>query len=454
MFKHKIYRSSPIWAQEVLIASKSALRNVLRRNRHFRRTLTEIEQTQWLDPEALRKLQTERLRALLQHAVRNVPFYRERFGRDGLRVDDISTLEDIKRLPFLAKRDVLNDGAQMVARNASALRFSTRTSGTTGTPLTIRYDQNGIIREHAFKTRQLLWAGYQPGERMGWIRGDMIVPASQVRVPFWRYDRVDDVLMMSSYHISEERADEYISALETFDPSVIKAYPSSISFLARHLENRGRRYMGNALRSVITSSETLDDEQRRAISEYFRCNVFDWYGNVENVAAIGTCEHGTYHVIEDYGLLEFMDNGDGTAEIVGTGFNNWAMPLVRYRTDDRVVIQTGDDSCRCGRSFRTVKSILGRADDYIKMKDGRHIGRMSRIIKETNHVAEAQIIQTSLQEIDVLVVPFQHFSQQDRDSLIAAAGQYLGEEMRVNIRTVSAIPRTANGKFRSVICRV
>ena len=186
------------------------------------------------------------------------------------------------------------------------------------------------------------------------------------------------MLMLSSYHLSDDRAAEYIQALERFDPVVIQAYPASIAFLAKQLEKHDRRYAGSRLRGIVTSSESLRDDQRRVIEERFKVRVFDWYGSFERVAAIGTCEQGNYHLLSDYGFVELVPGADGTAEIVGTGFDNFVMPLVRYRSVDSVLPADPAYVCPCRRQFPVIEKVLGRIDDQIKTS-GRPAPRRARL---------------------------------------------------------------------------
>lgn len=72
---------------------------------------------------------------------------------------------------------------------------------------------------------------------------------------------------------------------------------------------------------------------RETIETAFGTRVFDWYGQAERVIAIGTCEHGSRHVLTDYGRTELIPAQDNRYELVGTGYNNSAMPLARYRTE-------------------------------------------------------------------------------------------------------------------------
>ena len=170
-------------------------------------------------------------------------------GEYGLS-DGRSSPDDLSRLPLLTKQDVVKAGLALVARRAGLLRFKGTTSGSTGLSLTGYRDLRSIRYENAFIARQLSWAGMRRGDRRAWIRGDMVVPAGQGCPPFWRLNRADNMLMLSSFHLSEAHSPAYIAALEHFDPVIIQAYPSSIAFLARYLDGSGRRYRGRSLKGI------------------------------------------------------------------------------------------------------------------------------------------------------------------------------------------------------------
>lgn len=175
-------------------------------------------------------------------------------------------------------------------RPGSLLRNTIRTSGTSGTPLSLVQTLGAVIAEEGFVQRQLRWIGWRPGQRRAWIRGDIVCAERPPDGRYWCHDRFGRMLLMSSYHLSEASIGAYIDALEAYDPVVLHAYPSSVAALAAWLAAHGRPYRGGALRGVLTSSETLEPGTRTLVERAFRVRVFDWYGQAERVAAIGTCE--------------------------------------------------------------------------------------------------------------------------------------------------------------------
>lgn len=448
------YRHSPIWAQESFLAAKAALRSLLREGPAFGAVSAQLRESQWWPEQVLRDFQSRALHGIVLSAARDVPYYQERYRPLGLDFSKLEFPEAMAMLPVITKNDVRAGGASFLSEARQMPLFSGSTSGTTGAPLRLYQDLTAINRENAFIWRQLAWAGLRRGDRRAWLRGDMIVPAAQRKPPYWRLNRAENMLMLSSYHLSELAAPACVDALASFDPVVIQAYPSSIGFLAAWMLGAGLRYRGRSLRGIVTSSETLPAARRREIEDAFRCRVFDWYGQFERVAAIGTCEQGRYHLLSDYSYVELLPAGDGWFELVGTGFNNRSMPLIRYRCGDFVRPAPERQHCACGRSFPLIDEVVGRADDAIVLPDGRSIGRLDHVFKGVEGILEAQIRQDRPDTVTLLIVPSASYGERTRETLLANARERLGDEIALEILTVAAIPRTRNGKFKGVVCNV
>jgi phenylacetate-CoA ligase len=333
----------------------------------------------------------------------------------------------------------------------SLIRNTITTSGTSGSPLTLVQSWGTVLREEGFVYRQLRWIGYRHGQRRAWIRGDIVCDDHPADGRYWCRDWVGNMLMMSSYHLSNATIGAYIDELERFDPVIIHAYPSSIAALAAWLNAAGRRYRGAALRGVMTSSETLEPAVRAAVTQAFGVTVFDWYGQAERVAAIGTCEHGSYHVLTDYSVVELLEQPgapDGACELVGTSLNNAAMPLARYRTGDSVI--PGGEPCPCGRVFPTVKAVVGRQEKIITLPDGRIVARLDRVFQgHDRQLVEGQVLYRGDASFVLRVVTADGFSAADEAALI---DKFLLRVpgVRVTVEKVAAIPRGPNGKFEFI----
>jgi phenylacetate-CoA ligase len=281
----------------------------------------------------------------------------------------------------------------------------------------------------------------------------MIVPLEQKAAPFWRYSWFEDMILLSSFHMTHEALPLYLKALVDFEVNIIQAYPSSILTLAKYLESKNQ-YFARPLKSIITSSEMLTEDDRLLIQERFNCPVFDWYGLFERVAAIAMCEHGRYHILTDYSFVELVAADDGKIEIIGTNFNNRYQPLIRYKTGDHVVL-SDEQQCPCGRAYPVVSKIEGRVGDYLLAEDGQKVSILNHIPKGVDGLLSCQFIQDEVNLINILVVVDKNrFDKKQEGILIANAKTRLGNSISFLITPVDSLPRTRNGKVRQAVCNV
>ncbi len=352
---------------------------------------------------------------------------------------------------FIDKRDVRASPDAFFNKNARPkVTVKGSTSGTTGTPLSIPQDLKSVQREQAFVSRHLEWAGYQKGDKRAWIRGDMVVPLSQKKGPYWRYSLFENMILMSSFHLTPDTIPGYLTAMENYGVDIIQAYPSSIAILAKYLDSKDLYYKGK-LKSIVTSSESLSLEDRKIIEKRFLCKVFDWYGLFERVAAIGNCEHGKYHLISDYSHVEFLDSGNGKHEIVGTNFNNALYPLIRYRTGDHVVLSS-EQNCLCGRVYPVIDRIEGRVVSHIFNEDNQKVYALDQCVKGIEGVLGSQFYQANFGEVIMYVVADISFNDLEEEKLRFNVQSRLGASMRIEIKKVSELRRSKNGKVIQAIC--
>ncbi|MBT2153192.1 phenylacetate--CoA ligase family protein [Pseudoalteromonas tetraodonis] len=442
MYSNIIYRSLPVFFQNVYISVINLIKLFLREDKLAKETEQQLNRNE-KDEAQLSDYCVKRLNASLNNAVNNVNYYK---GKNTI----------ITSFDFIDKNTVREDPSSFYNHNYVGVKFNGATSGTTGSPLVIPQSAESVKRERAFANRQRRWAGFEQGDKRAWIRGDMIVPLEQKKAPFWRYSYFENMIMLSSFHMAQQNLQSYIEAMQNYKVNVIQAYPSSIVTLAKYLESNEQYYLGN-LKSIITSSESLSKEDKNLIEKRFRCTVFDWYGLFERVAAIASCEHGRYHILTDYAHVELLpagktEDGRDRAEIIGTNFNNSLYPLIRYKTGDHVVL-SDEPNCSCGRVYPIVEAIEGRVGDYLLAEDGQKVHILNHIPKGVEGLIATQFIQDKKNEITILVVTDKEkFDQKQISILIANAKSRLGMSITFDVKKVEKLPRTNNGKIRQAIC--
>lgn len=171
-------------------------------------------------------------------------------------------------------------------------------------------------------------------------------------------------------------------------------------------------------------------------------------------ALVTQCDHGTYHVEPEFGVVELLDGGRPVGpgergEIVATGFINPVMPLIRYRMGDYAI--RGSGSCACGRPGETIERIEGRMDDVIVTPEGNLVGRLDPIFKSVASLYETRIVQDRVDHLRVEVVASSDFTKKMEDELTAQLRLRVGPSMRIDVVRVTSIERTGSGKLRTTV---
>ncbi|MBU0638639.1 MAG: hypothetical protein KKB50_07230 [Planctomycetes bacterium] len=232
-------------------------------------------------------------------------------------------------------------------------------------------------------------------------------------------------------------------------------YPSALYLLATYMREQGIRLQaGPAI--VFTGAETLLAHQRELIGSVLGCEVAEYYGAAEQGAHVSECERHGCHVDMELGIIEFLPVPGGSSRlrrIVSSGFRNPVMPLLRYNMGDLATLSAGK-ACLCGRAAPMVERIDGRIESYIITPDGRQLGRLDFLFKESQSIREAQLIQDAADHLTVKVVRGAGYAAADEAALQKDLRAYLGEQIRIEIEYPAEIPRDANGKFRQIVSKV
>jgi phenylacetate-CoA ligase len=212
------------------------------------------------------------------------------------------------------------------------------------------------------------------------------------------------------------------------------------------------------LKALITTSEKLTPQMRSVMQEAYKCKVFEEYSTVENALFASECEHGRLHFSPDVAIVEIL-RPDGSpcepgevGEVVTTCLMKTYQPLVRFRLGD--LAAWDPEPCPCGRTMPVLKEVVGRIEDVVVGPDGRQLVRFHGIFVDQPHIEEGQIIQNAIDQIEVKIVPTPGFNENDSADIIARIHQRLGLQVKVNVKLVKEIPRTAAGKYKAVVSNI
>lgn len=421
------------------------------RFKEFRALAEEVES--W-SPARISEYQTSELRRVLTHAAAHSPFYSARFAEAGFRPERLSDPSELRDCPVTTKADL---AAHLHDMDCSGPKTSKRlhmtTGGSTGTPVAF-YLERGVSRpkEFAFLNAQWRRGGYFDGARTAVIRGHVVSDRSKGRIA--SYDPTRNWLMLSSYHLTEERIPEYLEAIARFQPEILHAYPSSALLLADYLTRTGAEWPAQ-LRGVLAGSERLTAPQRRILEEAFGCRVYHWYGHAERAVLAGEGRRpGPLYFWPTYGYVEFgSPDANGLQEVIGTSFHNLVMPLIRYRTGDYVkVFRPGKDE-KSEYSWPAARSVEGREQEFLVTATGRRISLTSMNMHDHSFdgVCALQFFQREQGLAELRYVPAPNFDKSRLLRMERAIRHKTGDDLVLVLREVDRVERTAIGKARWLV---
>lgn len=456
----RLYDLLPPLAQSGAASLRGFYLRAWRYGAETERLVAEAEERESWTESRWRAWQEERMGRLLRRAATQVPFYRQQW-EERRRKGDRATVERLENWPILRKETLRERAVELVADDRDRKKlFAEQTSGTTGTPLRLWISRRNLRAAYAlFEARVRRWNGISLRDRWAMLGGQLVTPTRRTRPPYWVWNAGLNQLYMSSYHLSQDTAGDYLAAMRRFRVTSALGYPSSLHSLAQAAIERGLD--APRLSVVIGNAEPLYESQRAAISRAFGAPVRNTYGMAEWVGAASECSAGTLHAWPEAGVLETLqDDSDAPAalgqpgRLIGTGLINDDMPLIRYEIGDRASLAVEGDPCPCGRSLPALDSVEGRCDDVVITPAGRRIGRFDPVFKADLPIREAQIIQETLQRLRVHVVLSVPPEQFDPAELVARLRARVGPGMELIVQTVDRIPRTSRGKFRAVVSQL
>ncbi len=363
--------------------------------------------------------------------------------------------------PLLEKEN-LRDGQDAFITGNRWLSAPAVTGGTTGIPLSLVRTLRGVVFEQACQDRLIEQLGSYPRGRIAILRGDNIKDPSDLKPPHWIKTNGGRCLVFSSNVLNHETVADYARALREFAPELLCAYPTSLECLCRLLREHGEQV---EIPSVLTSSEVLKREAWNLATETLDCDLADYYGQAERVAFAYALKPREYFFLPSYGRVELRpftsdqiaDAGHGGLyEIIGTTFWNDLMPLVRYRTGDLVRLPDhwgAREIEEVTLGLRPFSGVLGREQEILVCPKGVRLTGIDHIPRDVSHILRIQVIQESLSDVRILVLPAPGYNDRDAAQLLQNARAKVPDSMQLRIETAQWLERTPRGKTPLVIHR-
>lgn len=321
-----------------------------------------------MPPEKMKALQSERLVKQVKHVYENVKYYRDLMDEKGVKPEDITSVDDLHKLPFISKADLRDSYPYgMLAVPLSECVRIHSTSGTTGKRVVAFYTQNDVDMWENCIARAITAAGGDENDVLqvaygyGLFTGGAGVHGGSHKVGCL-------TLPMSSGNTERQ-----IQFMQDLGATFLCCTPSYAAYIGETIQEMGISPDDLKLRAGIFGAEPWTEEMRQTIEKSLGIKAYDIYGLTETSGpgvAFECSEQKGMHINEDNFIPEIINPDTGevlpdgeVGELVFTSITKEAFPLLRYRTRDLCVLSRG--KCKCGRTLVKMTKPMGRSDDMM-----------------------------------------------------------------------------------------
>lgn len=322
-----------------------------------------------LPREAIESLQFKRLRQTLERVSATVPFYRDSFKKAKVALEDIKSLDDLRRLPFTLKSDMRDNYPYgLFAVPLDEIVRIHASSGTTGKPTVVGYTRRDIEMWAELMARSFVAAGAHRGDVIHNAYGYGLFTGG-LGAHYGAEKLGASVIPMSGGNTRKQ-----IMIMQDFGSTVLTCTPSYSLYLAEAADEEGINIQDLKLRVGIFGAEPWTEEMRREIEAKLNIKAIDIYG-LSEILGPGVAiecheaQHGL-HIWEDHFIPEIINPDtcevlpDGElGELVITTITKEGIPMIRYRTRD--ITRLIAEPCICGRTHRRIARMSGRSDDML-----------------------------------------------------------------------------------------
>lgn len=425
------------------------------RRRHTLAYLTDYRRDQWLAPEQIAALQWQRLKRLLEHCEREVPYYRRRWRELGITVADVRNLDDYAQLPLLTKADIRQHFDELKADSWRGRLLYKATGGSTGDPMRFGYTRESYERRTAVMWRGYDWAGSRMGRRTLFLWGGAVgEPSRMQQIKERLYNAAFARRVLNSFNMTEANMADFADEIDRYRPQVIVGYVGPLVRLAQWLIDHGRQLARPD--GIIGAAESLHEFQRKIIEQAFGCPAYNTYGCREFMLIASECDRREgLHVNADHLVVELLRPPDTPTErpgeIVVTDLFNYGMPFVRYLNGD--VATATSKHCSCGRGLPLLQRVDGRLLDAIRSPAGHLLPGefFPHMLKDVPGLLRFQVVQRRLDQLELALVRGAGFDESSLGYIRSELAKVVGDSLELRFHFVDDIPLTPSGKSRVTI---
>ena len=423
------------------------------------------EEIETMPREDLEELQLKKLQSTVKRAFDKIPYYKKKYSEAEVFPEDIETLKDIEKLPFITKDDLRESYPfGLFAVDMSEIKEVHSSSGTTGKPVVSGYTEKDLDTWAETTARGLTMMGIDENDIIQNTHGYGLFTGG-FGVHYGSHKIGAAIIPISTGQTRRQ-----VEIMNDFKTTCLIFTPSYGIHLGEIALEDGIDPKELGIKAIGFGAEGWTAEMRDRIEQIFGAKAYNIYGLTElmgpGVGVECSAQNGL-HSAEDIYYPEIIDpntgkviGADTPGELVLTNLEREGMPVIRFRTKDLTKLTY--EKCECGRTHARMSRITGRSDDMIKVKGVAVFPSQieKALLKAGDVEPHYMIIVTrpgTLDEIEVKVEASQDIFFDGVKEMMAIQnkiGKYIENETGIRVKVTLVEPKTLprfEGKAKRVI---
>jgi phenylacetate-CoA ligase len=412
-------------------------RNKLIKHKEYCRFRKLLFERELLSEEAIKAYQFDELKKILIYADCNVLYYTELFDQIGFRPKEMKFIEEINVIPYLTKEIIRENYEKLIStKKISKGYYSATTGGSTGKPLKVLLDYECVFKENAFNHHFYGKLGYKTEDRLATFRG------VEFGDKLWKYNPMQNELLFSPFKLSNITLKDYVDMINKFKPDYLNGYLSSLYYFAKLLSENNLK-LNYPIKGIFLCSENIDKKMREFLEQFFQVSSLTSYGHSERCIIAEEISPNEYVFDPYYGYTEFIKIEDTISTIVGTGFLNKTMPLIRYITDDNCYFLSQGYAIESNR----------KSTDGLYGYNGEFFGHATLNFHNDiyKNLLRYQYVQTQKGKVDLLLIVNKNFKVQEIEFIKKEIDKKTKGVIDFNIKITDQLILSMRGKYKMYI---
>ncbi|MCK4664767.1 MAG: phenylacetate--CoA ligase family protein [Bacteroidales bacterium] len=391
--------------------------------------------------------QNEKLHDLIHYAYNNTKYYKMIFDENRINPNDIKNIEDLKIIPTLTKKNVIDNYNRLIAKDISQIpHIMSSTGGSTGNPMKFLLDKSSWSFSKAHNIINWERTEYKYGDKYIALGSTSLFVNKSKSLKHELYYKLKNKIGLNGINMSNDICENYIELIKKKKIRYIYGYASAIYLLAKYVSENN---FNIDISACFPTSEILTDLYRDTIEKAFNCQIINCYGANDGGITAFEVEKGFFEV--GYNSIINLKDKNNTGSALLTDLLNYAMPLINYQLGDELQIDV-EKNKTYSYNGQVINKVFGRISDVLRLENGVVLtGPGFTILFKDLPVEAYSIEKNGYNSLLCNIKKQTHYEKEHENLIISTLKKQAGKEAKISIKYLDEFELTKSGKKRYFI---